>query len=189
MASSGPNSAGTIVNDATIGTIAWINPSDAVSSNDVRSHADGIFPFGYFDSNYLKATNFGFALGGGDTIDGIKVEVEKRSDFANLTLPIDLECKIVKGGSIGTVNKASGANWTTSDAVTTYGGAADLWGLTWNPSDINDSTFGFVISARAFADNKYGPPTVSIDHVKITVYYTASGGGGSVSKLGLLGVG
>ena len=73
MASEGPNDPGTITNVA-YGTQAWANPSNAGSSNDsyATRTLSGV-------SDYLRATNFGFAIPSGATIDGILVEVEKRA--------------------------------------------------------------------------------------------------------------
>jgi hypothetical protein len=192
MASSGPNSAGTGVDDTTVGTFGWSTPTNIYTSNDISANA--IFGTGVAGTtHYLKATNFGFAISGGDTIDGIVVEIERKCTHSVLfEYAQDNIVKIVKGGTISGTDKADTVTkWPTTDAYASYGGAADLWGLSWTASDINDSTFGVVISANI---NLLKLPVVArIDHIRITVYYTAGtaggGGGGSVSKLGLLGVG
>jgi hypothetical protein len=56
--------------------------------------------------------------------------------------------------------------WVDADAVQTYGGAANLWGTTLTPADINNSNFG--LSFQADAANSIG----SVDQIKITVYYS-----------------
>ena len=61
----------------------------------------------------------------------------------------DHRVRIIKGGAVGSTDKASGTAWPTSPAYTTYGGASDLWGETWTAEDINASTFGVAISAYA----------------------------------------
>jgi hypothetical protein len=53
--------------------------------------------------------------------------------------------RLVKGGVISGDNKATGSI-TTSDAYYSFGGAADLWGLTLTESDIEASGFGVVVS-------------------------------------------
>src|SRR6266545_5605068 len=72
LSSAGPNSAsssGDCVNDAAIGTIAWTNPGQVLASDDLYATAtvDGE------TTNYLKCTNFGFAIPAASSIDGIVV--------------------------------------------------------------------------------------------------------------------
>ena len=125
------------------------------------------------NSEYLDAQNFSFSIPAGATIDGITVEVEKSRD-SGMDNVQDQEVKIIKGGSIGSENKAAGGNWPDADAYSSYGGAADLWSETWTQSDINASNFGMAISATT--DSIMGAEA-RIDHVRITVEYTAAAGG------------
>lgn len=73
MATQGPYSPGTMADDSTVGTVTWVNPDNAKASDDVRA----IMYYGG-SSHYLKATNFGFSIPAGATINGIVVEIEKR---------------------------------------------------------------------------------------------------------------
>lgn len=173
MPSSGPNSSGTIANDSTVGSVAWTNLSLASTSNN--QYAQCAVGSSGVVTNYLKATNFGFSIPGGSTIDGIRVGVECSSDqlFAS-----DYSVKIVKGGVISGNNKAYTPD-ITSESIILYGGVADLWGLAFTDSDINSSTFGVVWSGQNNS-TKFSS-TYYIDHITITVYYT-SGGGSSVSQ-------
>ena len=67
----GPSSATANGNDASVGTVAWSNTAFAMSSdNSYATVADAT-------SNYLTLTNFGFAIPGGSTIDGIEISIEK----------------------------------------------------------------------------------------------------------------
>jgi hypothetical protein len=77
----------------------------------------------------------------------------------------DARVRIVKGGTIGSTDKASGSAWPGSDAYETYGSSSDLWGETWTDSDINDSGFGMAIAASGTCEAR-------IDHIEITVHYT-----------------
>jgi len=170
MPSQGPNSPSTVADDSSIGSVAWSNPGNATTSDDSRATASIRSQSG--PSHYLKATDFGFSIPSGATIDGIEVEVEKGSNANNQVA--DNAVRIVKGGTIGSTDK-SGANWATTDAYITHGGASDLWGKTWTPTDINNSNFGFAISASC------GAPVFRdgyIDHIRITVHYTEGAGGG-----------
>lgn len=147
-----------------MGTIAITNPSNVGSSDN--SYATSVLLLGQI-TNYLKATNFGFAIPSDASIDGIVVEIERSATVG--VAVADNSVKLVKGGSIGGTDKASASNWPTSDAYASYGSATDLWGQTWTLADINASTFGVVVSAiDAIA------ATAQIDHVRITVYYTGS---------------
>ena len=169
MATAGPNSPSTIVDDSSVGTETWSNPGNAAASDDSRATVTvgaGVTP-----SHYLKATNFGFAIPAGATINGITVEVELSATQLNRVT--DNAVRIVKGGTIGSTDKSSGTTWPTTEAYRTYGGAADLWGETWAYSDINDSTFGFAISCGATGS---GTRDGQVDHIRITIDYTAGGG-------------
>ena len=120
-------------------------------------------------THYLKATNFGFSIPSGATINGIKVEIERLAGGANYVY--DEEVKIVKSdGNIGTENKADTVtDWPwEADAYATYGGPEDLWSETWSPSDINDVDFGVVLSAEITEPTTFA----RVDHIRITVYYT-----------------
>lgn len=165
-ASSGPLSPSTVVDDSSVGTITWTNPGNSTSSDNARAIAtlDDLQI-----SHYLKVTNFGFSIPSNASIKGVTVEIEKSAQTASRIK--DSEVKIVKGGSIGTTNKADTTNfWSTTDGYAPYGGSSDLWGETWSPSDINSSNFGFVISAKK--DEIAGAGIdARIDHARITVTY------------------
>lgn len=169
MASSGPNSGGTFSDDSSVGTTAWTNVSNAASSNNLYAQCalnSGI------DSHYLKCTNFGFAIPGGSTIDGVIVIVECYTSQIGIE---DKAAYLVKGGSIVGSNKKNASQWDDSvDTNMSHGGVADLWGTTLTVSDVNASNFGFVIQATNTSPKFSG--TAYIDHITITVYYTESSG-------------
>jgi len=152
---------GSFSNDST--GSAW----NADNTYDVCFYVEGT---SYVVSYYLRASNFGFSIPTGATINGIKVEIEQALDTgANA---IESAVRIVKAdGSIGTTNKSTGATVPSSDTYVTYGGASDLWGETWTSTDINDTDFGVVFSVSGTAGNTL------VDHVRITVYYSTTQGG------------
>lgn len=146
---------------------AWSNPSNAAAedaSNATASVGGGV------STHYLKATNFGFSIPSGATIDGIVAEAKKAEVLSTDDI-FDSRVRIVKGGTVGSTDKSSGAEWPTALAYTTYGGAADLWGETWSHADVNASDFGFVIACTST-----GAGSAQVDHMRITVYYTPAGG-------------
>lgn len=179
MASQGPNSAGTGVNQTGVGGTAWTNPGNIVSSNN--TYASCTVPStGGSTTNYIKGTNFGFSIPSGATIDGIIVEVERVDTNYNVT---DSTAKLVKADTIVGTNKALAGQWSNTEGVFTYGSSTDLWGTSWTDTDINATNFGFVLNAFNPSFKSLGLPKV--DHIRITVHYT-SGGGSTASSL-LLG--
>lgn len=174
MASQGPNNPGTLVNDDSIGSSAWVNPTNAASSNNSYATCNE-----GNESNYLRATNFGFSIPAGATIDGIIVEVEKRNSSNNVLVSDNIARLSKTSGYVGD-NLAAG-EWPTSDTYVSYGGASNLWGTTWSVAEINSSDFGYAIS---MTPNFEGPPTtdINVDHIRITVYYTEAASSSSSSN-------
>jgi hypothetical protein len=171
MATAGPNS-GT---GATSGSPAWSNPTNVGASDDARATC-GVAASGV--SGTLTVTAFGFAIPGGSTIDGITVAIERRSTTNNVI--DDNSIRLTKASAAVGDNKATATKWPlNTDSTATYGGVADLWGTTWSVAEVNDSGFGVAI----LADNTDAGSTRSaqVDHVTITITYTAGGGGTNVS--------
>ncbi len=168
--------AGTAVNDATVGTLAWTFTSDAQGAPDnlvayCASSAYGI-------TNYLKATNFGFSIPGGATISGVQVSVRK-GYWLDITVK-DSEVKLVKAdGTIGSTNKSTGATWPAapsgaSASVVNYGGSSDTWGGDAN-TDWNDADCGVVLSAD-FQSGTLNSTAAIVDSVQITITYNTAPG-------------
>lgn len=175
MASSGPNSPGTISSDSSVGTVSWSNPSNAGASDDSDATATS---GSTATTHYLWSVGFGFSIPGGSTIDGILVEIEKQSGSSPFGNIKDSTVRLIIGGSLSGDNKANtGISWPTTDTYTSYGGASDLWGLTPTVSDVNGSDFGIAISGQITIS---GPASItgSVDHVRITVHYTEAAAGG-----------
>ena len=160
MSSLGPNSPGTMANDDTVGTIDWASVDNAKVSDG--NLVTAVSPSGIF--HYLKATNFGFSVPNGSTINGIEVEIEEQGDGDENSV------KIVKDGTIGGTEKSTAATLPDPEAYISYGDSTDLWGLSWTVGDINSSTFGVGFSV----DNGAGE-FAFVDHIRITVYHTVGG--------------
>lgn len=172
MADTGATYAGTGANDSAVGTLTWNSPGNITASDNTRSDSNYTSGAGTFYTNYLKATNFGFSIPAGATIEGIVVEVEKLSDGNTANYyAYDTEIKIIKGGTIGSTNKATATHWPTSEAFASYGGASDLWGETWSAADINGSTFGVAVSAAIYTTGSF--IRIYVDSIRITVYYSS----------------
>lgn len=175
MSDTGAVSPGTIVDSAAaIGGSAWTNPTNALTSNGTFATNNGT------TTHYLKCTNFGFAIPSGATINGVLVEALGKSDFnvgGQFVCDNFIELCKAGGNPSGTnQNRATSTHWPTTAAYQSWGGASNLWGLTLTDTDVNNSGFGVGISTTQNKTGKVAVPTCSIDHVRLTVYYTAAGG-------------
>ncbi len=150
-------------------TSPWGNTGNAAVSDDNRAiNTIDLANSGDY-TDYLQATGFGFTIPTNSLIDGIEVEVE-RSDLGSKAR--DYSIRIVKNGVIKNQDKAANQGWPSNDTYRTYGGNTDLWGETWTPADINASNFGFAIAAYRQGGGN-GSSFARIDHIRITVYYSA----------------
>lgn len=145
---------------------AWLAPEEAGASDNVYAN----YGPGTGVTQPLRARLFGFSVPITATINGIVFQVEMKSSVSNSIR--DDAARIVKAGSqVGTnYARASSVKWPTSDTVITYGGSSDLWGTTWTGSEINQTTFGFDISAVLEITTM-----AEIDYISATVYYTPVG--------------
>lgn len=185
MASSGPNNPGTGANVSGVGSAVWLSPSFITSSDNVRSEANSGIS-GIVVSQWLQATNFGFTIPTGATIDGIEVNIERNASYNSVQrYTRDNIVKLIIGGSVvGTSNADTVTKWPNGgDAVKTYGGSTDLWGNSIAYTDVNASNFGVALSVETRGLKPAGCIS-AVDNMTITVYYTA--GGGTTSKALLL---
>ena len=138
----------------------WTNSGNVYVSDNKRAQYD-LFISGS-NTTYLTATDFGFSIPAGATINGVKVSVECFSYPSGMTTA---DINLV---GVSTTRKTGPfLPWETTDTVYTYGGSTDLWGGTLTPDDINSSDFGFEIRG---ASNS--PVIGYIDYVEIEVYFT-----------------
>jgi len=182
-ATQGPLSPGTVTDDASVGSMAWVNPSNVVASDNVYASTAIGAGVGQ-ESHYLKATNFGFSIPAGSTIDGILVEVERSwvdgsMNYGYITDTVTSGTpngtggsRMIKGGLTSSTNVSLGSEWTNPKSRALFGSATSLWGETWTPADINNSNFGFAMSAVGYNGPSGTDPTAQVDHIRITVNYT-----------------
>lgn len=179
---------GTVFTTAEGSGVSWTDPANAASSNN--TYATATLGEGQ-GTRRLKATGFGFDSGGdavpeGATVTGIVMGVERK---ANAGGGVDTGgAWLVKGGTTqvggGQGKNGGGVLWTTVDVTETFGTSVDLWGNTWTAADVRGAGFGCGIVANSGGDGY----VASIDHVTLTVHYTAAPAGGG-SRLSILGVG
>lgn len=166
----GPNNASAIIDDGSVGSWTWTNPLRAQTSND--SWATNILTSSSGRTHYLKATGFNFTVPTGMTIKGIEVKIEKHqtcADTSCTSIVTDNSVRIVKNGTVTGDEKASATAWPTTDTTVTYGGPTDLWGATWTAANINNNTFGVVLSVERSGGNDRN---VFVDNINIIVYYS-----------------
>lgn len=165
-------SAGTVADDNSIGTIAWID-TDNVKVKDSSYASVGVTSSQV--SHWLVLTNFGFALPSSATVLGIKVDF--LGVASDTLVAAGAYARIVKGGTISGSDQV--IPFTTTNPPTAYvekstASTTDLWSNTWTYADVNSSGFGVALYVN-------GPDTpsgviLSLDHARISVYYqTASG--------------
>jgi hypothetical protein len=148
------------------GSVAWSNPSNAQTNDANRATAAGITSGNV--SEYLWCTDISAGIPDGATIDGVTVRVTKQ---ASNSRGLDLSAQLIIDGAADGNDKALSPAWSNgSDAVSTYGGAADLWGLSLTPAMVNGSAFGFAISGRG--NHAIQTTELRIAYVSIQIYYT-----------------
>lgn len=156
-----------MANDASYGVIAWgIQAGPA-------AYAD--YGGGGGTTQYLACTNYGFQLPTSN-INGIVVTLLHKGLAATLEQGAsDNRLRLTYGGSPGTYDLANtGVAWDSDYELVTYGTATDTWDGLLTFTDINQSTFGCVLSAIIMKTGELG--TVAwVTNVRITVYYTEIG--------------
>jgi hypothetical protein len=168
---SGVKNAGSFTNDNSIGSLAFISPSNAGLSDGNSSAASATVTLFSANTNYLKATGFGFSLPIDASICGIKVDVEKSATGINIFASVkDNSVRLVKAGSVIGSNYANASNWSSSPGYFTYGGITDKWGTTWTRNDIISANFGVAFSAEINGLISL-LPSAQIDHIRMTVYF------------------
>ena len=157
MPSAGPNSPGTLANGS-VNTNNWTNPSNAGASDNAYATlaANG-------NPGRLDGYNLGFAIPAGASIDGIVVEVEIKISTGSDTLDANLAADLPGGSGFASTKFAS---YNTTEGYKTFGSSSDTWGRAWTAAEINSSNFGAFVAPEAASG------TVSVDHLRVTVYST-----------------
>jgi hypothetical protein len=158
----------TVENNALGGGKAWVNPANAKLSDNVYATCE--ISTALVDTQTLFAKKFGFASPGGAVITGIVAEIERKAP-AGATVN-DWSVKLAKAGVLSGTDHAKATYWPESDTVETYGSSTDLWGLTLTPADVNAEGFG--IGLRAINVVTIAAANLTVDAIKLTVYYTTS---------------
>jgi hypothetical protein len=120
---------------------AWTDPGN-ITLDDMSFAFTGVgTSVGGTTSDTLRGSTLGFAIPGGATIDGIELRVQCAYSTFLAGTPIIAGVVIGKDDTTIATPKTPATVLTTSFVNYTYGGASDLWGLSWTPPEINASTF------------------------------------------------
>lgn len=167
MATQGPSPGTTAVgNDTSVAPTSqvWTNASNALAT-------DGAFATTTAQgdrSAALLVTGFGFTVPTGSTILGVTVAVEGKANAA--TAQQIWEVFLKKASAAVTAVKQATLS-STSLVTYTLGSAADLWGTTITPAEINAAGWG--VGVKALNNDGATGVTYSVDRVTVTVAYTA----------------
>lgn len=153
------------------GNVVWGTPTNielADGSNAVNTlPGNGT---GTQISDDLIGTGFAFAIASTDTINGILLEVNVRQSIITGGGALENSVRLLRAGVASGTDKSTGAQPGTALAIVSYGGAADSWGTTWAPADINNPNFGAAVSYQN--PNVTTSRTVSVDFFRITITST-----------------
>jgi len=169
---SGPRNAGTGTSVNGPGTVPWANPQ-LITANDNNPATAALLSLinGNTTSDFLQGTNYGFNIPSNATIQGITVEISRHTNSIVLGASInDQDVRLLKANTLIGTNKALATDWPLAFTIQSYGGATDLWGTTWTPTEINATGFGASLSA--FNQGILTDRTASVDFMRITVTYT-----------------
>jgi len=158
--------AGTGTNVTGVGTVAWTNPGNVVSDDNAYATVS----VNNSTSNYLQATNYGFSIPSEATITGITVTIGRFGTTGGGQDIRDNVVKLIKTGAIvGTNLAATTTDWGGTETAVVYGGAANMWGTTLSPADINASNFGVALAVTSSNSR-----TASVDYMQISVTYNGT---------------
>jgi len=147
----------------TISAGSWTSctPTTLQSSNDVRAN-------GFDGSTECVIAGFGLSIPTGDTILGVRVEVEYAC-FLAVTCPSGYGAsalvKIANGISTSTEKQTPYTTDSTTDNVAVLGSTSDMWGTSFTASDFASSTFRLIMGADTDSVQ------LRIDKIRLNVTY------------------
>jgi hypothetical protein len=157
------------------GTASWADPNHAPSQNGLFATSDlSLSPTNHFASEYLRCTGYDLSgIPANATITGIEVLVLRQEAGLTAYVAREASLKLLKSLNPTGTDQAHAAGQPflpTSLTERTYGGATNLWGTTWTPSDFQSSGFGVVYAVRR-SGSSY-PAQVRVDALRVRVSYS-----------------
>lgn len=174
MASEGPNlpATGESVTSGDANEVTWATPTGIQDVGGGLAQVTAAT----FDSPdptfYLVGRGYGFTIPASSTIDGITIDVHRRSIITNSGIDREIRLRDANGNLIGDDKHDAVTVWPTTLTTKTYGGAADTWNTGLSASAlldmVNDVDFGVFFQAQANIANA----DIEVDYIQITVTYT-----------------
>ncbi len=144
--------------------VSWTNIGNAFVVDGAYATTTGS---GSIVSNYLDLTGASFAVPQHATITGIEVFVTRH--YSGSETSIGATIQLMNVGSAVCTAESDNTAWLTSDDTINTGGSSDLWGCTWTPADVNNSSFGVQYWVNGTG---WSSTTAYIDAITVTVFYT-----------------
>ncbi|MCP4379813.1 MAG: hypothetical protein GY798_00015 [Hyphomicrobiales bacterium] len=164
-----------------VGTAAWSNPGNVTA--DDGTNASSSSNTKNTQLNYLVASDFGFAIPANATIEGIEARFQVRDSLdVGGPVPVASITHVLIGKDSSTLSNdlEAGAPVVTAAFVDyDYGGAAELWGLTWSAADINASTFQALLSMNLNVGATIFAGLPQVDAIWMKVHYSVAASGRS----------
>jgi hypothetical protein len=206
----GPNACGTGTDVAVVSGTGWTNPGNITVNDGNFAIVTLPPPAGGSATAGPNAPTLAASVGSGKVWTNVNnIKIQDGSD-ATTSLLVGQTSQELQGTGYNfgvpanaTINGITVVIWYSSGNVT-HGGAADLWGASWTPSDINNSGFGVQVSvtnagggeidetdvtllkAGVATGNNKGNTTfvaAAVDFISISVTYTIPVGTTSVTDL------
>ncbi len=153
--------AGTGANDGGSG-VAWTSPGNITADDSFVAQVS--LSAGQ-ESQYLYATNFGFSIPSGATIEGV---IARFSRYGMGTVTDKHIYLMIDGEPFGSGSDlSSGATWPFSETLDGIGGPTETWGFTPTAADVNHVNFGVALKCESAAG-----ATAIVDVVEMIVYYS-----------------
>lgn len=174
MATQGPLYPGTTASLANAGSSEDANVWTSTGNISADDGTEASITAATFDSpdisELLVASNFGFTIPTGSTIDGITVEIDRRD--GGVGAASDNRVQLATGTTfadlVGTNKADTATDWPTNLAIATYGGSADTWSSGLTVAQLNASGFAVMLSVQADAANT----DIFVDFIRVTITYT-----------------
>jgi len=171
MPSDGPRFPGTAISAAIHAPEdddAWVSPTNVGADDGAVASITAASYDAPDVSRQLYASQFGFAIPDGSTIDGILVEIERRAvDTVGEAEDFRVQLCTAENTFVGS-NKASTTDWPTTLTIASYGGAADTWAASPTVAMVNAAGFGVTLSVTALLANA----DIEVDFIRMTITYT-----------------
>jgi hypothetical protein len=175
VATAGPNFPGTAISAAIHAPEdddAWVTPTGVIADDTTYANITAASFDSPDVSRQLYASQFGFAIPGGSTIDGISVSINRRALAASSAEDFRVQLSTAENTFVGDNKADTVTAWPTADATVSYGGITDTWNASPTVAMVNAVGFGVTLSVQTLLANV----DVFVDHITMTITYTPPAG-------------